>query len=106
MKQVEAAIIGTGWSGGIRARTRAQAARVAKLHPCEIREARRAEAAQPTGAASATTDYHDITRNPAIEVVYISTTPEGPHYPIARDCLKAGKHVLLEKPIGLDLSEA
>jgi myo-inositol 2-dehydrogenase/D-chiro-inositol 1-dehydrogenase len=39
-------------------------------------------------------------------VVYISTTPEPTHYPIARDCLKAGKHVLLEKPIALDLAEA
>ena len=36
----------------------------------------------------------------------ISTTPESNHYPIARDCLKAGKHVLLEKPIALELWEA
>src|SRR5207245_10245321 len=45
-------------------------------------------------------------RNPNIKVVYISTTPESNHYPIARDCLKAGKHVLLEKPIALELWEA
>src|SRR5262249_61550984 len=35
-----------------------------------------------------------------------STTPESNHYPIARDCLKAGKHVMLEKPIALELWEA
>src|SRR4030095_10194091 len=28
------------------------------------------------------------------------------HYPITRDCLKAGKHVLLEKPIAMELWEA
>ena len=39
-------------------------------------------------------------------MVYISTTPESTHYPIARDCLKAGKHVLLEKPIAMELYEA
>ena len=39
-------------------------------------------------------------------MVYISTTPETNHYPIARDCLKAGKHVMLEKPIALELWEA
>jgi predicted dehydrogenase len=36
----------------------------------------------------------------------ISTTPEPTHYPIAREAMLAGKHVLLEKPIALELSEA
>ena len=39
-------------------------------------------------------------------MVYISTTPETNHYPICRDCLKAGKNVMLEKPIALELWEA
>ena len=39
-------------------------------------------------------------------MVYICTTPESTHYPIARDCLRAGKHVLLEKPIAMELFEA
>ena len=51
-------------------------------------------------------DYQDIVKNDAVKVVYISTTPESTHFPIARDCLKAGKHVLLEKPIALELYEA
>src|SRR6201999_1448697 len=50
--------------------------------------------------------YQDIVNNDRIKVVYISTTPESNHFPIARDCLKAGKHVLLEKPIALELFEA
>ena len=50
----------------------------------------------------ATLDYQDIARNDNISVVYISTTPESNHYPIARDCLKAGKHVLCEKPFALN----
>jgi myo-inositol 2-dehydrogenase/D-chiro-inositol 1-dehydrogenase len=44
--------------------------------------------------------------NDRIKVVYISTTPESNHYPVARDCLRAHKHVLLEKPIALELFEA
>jgi myo-inositol 2-dehydrogenase/D-chiro-inositol 1-dehydrogenase len=106
MKRVEVAVIGTGWCGGIRAQTLSQSALVDRLHLCEIREDRLAEVKALTGAATATTDYADIIRNDAIKVVYISTTPEPTHYPIARDCLKAGKHVLLEKPIGLELAEA
>lgn len=106
MKQVEVAVIGTGWCGGIRALTLSQSGLVDKLHICEIRPDRLEEVRQMTNAATATTDYQEIVRNPAIKVVYISTTPEPTHYPIARDCLKAGKHVLLEKPIALELAEA
>ena len=106
MRQVEVAVIGVGWCGGIRAEMLAKSALVDKLHLCEIRPERLAEVAALTNAATATSDYQDIIRNKDIEVVYISTTPEATHYPIARDCLKAGKHVLLEKPIAMELAEA
>lgn len=106
MRQVEVAVIGCGWCGGIRAETLAKSALVDKLHVCEIRPERLEEVKLLTNPASATLDYADITANPDISMVYISTTPEGSHYPIARDCLKAGKHVLLEKPIALELWEA
>ena len=106
MQQVEVAVIGTGWCGGIRAETLSRSSIVDKLHICEIRPERLAEVKALTNAASATLDYRDIVKNDAIKVVYISTTPESNHYPIARDCLRAGKHVLLEKPIALELFEA
>lgn len=106
MRQVEVAVIGTGWCGGMRAESLAKSALVDKLHICEIKPDRLAEIQALTSPATATLDYRDIVANPAIEVVYISTTPEPTHYPIARDCLKAGKHVLLEKPIAMELAEA
>jgi predicted dehydrogenase len=106
MRSVEVAVIGTGWCGGIRAETLSRSALVDKLHICEIRKERLAEVKALVNPATATTDYQDILRNDAIEVVYISTTPESTHFPIARDCLRAGKHVLLEKPIAMELWEA
>ncbi len=106
MERPEAAVIGTGWCGGIRAETLARSALCRKLHICEIRPDRLAEVKALTNPASATLDYQDIVRNGDISVVYISTTPEHTHFPIARDCLKAGKHVLLEKPIAMELFEA
>lgn len=106
MRQVEVAVIGTGWCGGIRAETLSRSALVDKLHICEIRSDRLEEVRQLTRPATATLDYQDIVNNDAIKVVYISTTPEHTHFPIARDCLRAGKHVLLEKPIALEMWEA
>src|SRR5215510_11594864 len=103
---LEAAVIGTGWCGGIRAETLARSALCRKLHICEIRPDRLAEVKALTHPTSATLDYQDIVRNPDISVVYICTTPEPTHFPIARDCLRAGKHVLLEKPIAMELFEA
>ena len=106
MERPQAAVIGTGWCGGIRAETLARSALCRKLHICEIRPDRLAEVKAHTNPASATLDYQDIVRNADISVVYVCTTPEHTHFPIARDCLRAGKHVLLEKPIAMELFEA
>jgi myo-inositol 2-dehydrogenase/D-chiro-inositol 1-dehydrogenase len=106
VEALECAVIGPGWCGGIRAETLAKSALCKKLHIAEIRPDRLAEIKALTKPATATLDYQDIVKNDAIKVVYICTTPETTHYPIARDCLRAGKHVLLEKPIALELFEA
>src|SRR5947199_9244777 len=95
VQHVEVAVIGTGWGGGIRSETLARSALVDKLHICEIRPDRLAEVKSLTDPATATLDYQDIVENPDIAVVYICTTPEQTHFPIARDCLQAGKHMLL-----------
>ena len=106
MKQVEVGCIGVGWIGGLRAETLARTALVDKLHLCDIRPDRLAEVKALYKPATATLDYNDIINNPNISVVFVSTTPEANHYPIARDCLKGGKNVMLEKPIALELWEA
>ena len=106
MKQIGVAIVGTGWCGGIRAETCASHPLTKSLHIAEIRPERLAEVAKATGAKSAVADYRELLGNADIEAVYISATPETTHYPIARDCLAAGKHVFLEKPIAMELSEA
>ena len=106
MASTEVAVIGTGWCGGIRAETLSKSALVDALHICEIKPERLEEVRALTNPATATTDYQEIVANPNISVVDISTTPEPTHYPIARDCLRAGKHVLLEKTIALEFWEA
>lgn len=106
MKPIEVAVIGTGWCGGIRAETLAAHPLVKALHLAEIDKSRLEEVSAKTRAQSAVADYKAFLSNKNIEAVYISATPETTHYPMARDCLAAGKHVFLEKPIALELSEA
>jgi predicted dehydrogenase len=106
VQTVEAAVIGVGWIGGLRAETLSRTALVDKLHLCDIKPDRLAEVKAKYNPATTTLDYNDIINNPTISVVYVSTTPESNHYPIARDCLKSGKNVMLEKPIALELWEA
>ena len=106
MKKVNVGIIGTGWCGGIRAETCAASPFVNDLHIAEIREERLREVAAKTRPATATTDYRDLLAIPDIDAIVISATPETTHYPMAKESLEAGKHVLLEKPIALELEEA
>src|SRR6195256_1821713 len=106
MKQIGVAIIGVGWCGGIRAETLAKHPLVKSLHLAETRPERLEELRAKLKPASATADYKQLLGNREIEAVYISATPESTHYPMARDCLNAGKHVFLEKPIAMTLQEA
>jgi len=106
MKQVGVGVIGTGWCGGIRAEACATHPLVKGLHIAEIRPDRLAEMAKATAARTAVADYRELLDSAEIDAFYISATPETTHHAIARDCLAAGKHVFLEKPIALELAEA
>ncbi len=106
MNQLGAAIVGTGWCGGIRAEICAANPLVKSLHLAEIRPERLAEVATATLARTATGDYRELLKIDEIEAVYVCATPETTHYPMARDFLAAGKHVFLEKPIALELAQA
>jgi len=50
------------------------------------------------GAKSYSVDYKEYLENPEVDIVIISTYPSS-HLQILKDCIKAGKHVLCEKPI-------
>lgn len=96
---IEIGIIGVGWCGGIRAIAAGDNPQVSKLHICDIKPDRLAEVHGLSKAHTKTLDYRDILNNPDVSLVMISTTPESTHYPICRDSLLAGKHVLIEKPL-------
>jgi scyllo-inositol 2-dehydrogenase (NAD+) len=106
MEPLSVGIIGVGWCGGIRAIASANSPLVGQLHLAEVKEDRLAEFAERTGAMTATTDWEALVADPGIQALMISATPETLHYPMAREALQAGKHVLLEKPMAITLEEA
>ena len=106
MRQIGVGIIGTGWCGGIRAEACARHPLVKLLDVAENRPERLAEITKLTNPRHAVADYKQLIDQKDLDAIIISATPETSHYPMARDALKAGKHVFLEKPIALELAEA
>lgn len=57
------------------------------------------------GFRKITTDWHDVVSDPDVEVVVIAT-PNYLHAEMAIAAAKAGKHVMLEKPMAMDYQES
>jgi predicted dehydrogenase len=104
MKSIGTAIFGTGFMGRVHLEG---ARRVESVTPLAI-AGRNLEAAQRLAAGfsipTATTDYREILRDPAIGAVHVCT-PNAQHFSMAKDALLAGKHVLCEKPLATSIAE-
>lgn len=96
-------ILGAGFMGGTHARAFAKipGVQVAIVSSRSLDKANRL--AQEVGAR-ATTDDREIVEDPSLDAVSI-TLPTHLHPQFAIAALKAGKHVLLEKPFGLTVAD-
>ncbi|HEX8496897.1 MAG TPA: Gfo/Idh/MocA family oxidoreductase [Actinomycetales bacterium] len=74
----------------------------AVLQAVGARDAARAAALEPAGRAHDT--YQAVVDDPDVDVVYVAL-PNDDHLPWTLAALAAGKHVLCEKPLGLDPGE-
>src|SRR5579864_711775 len=105
MKKLKAAVFGTGFVGrihveGIR--------RLGNVEVCAIGvgpedDGPRLAAELQVERVSA--DHETLLRDPEIDAVHVCT-PNALHFPIAKAALKAGKHVLCEKPLATSVGEA
>lgn len=67
-------------------------------------DAEKAEASARKYGCKALTDYRDALSDPEIDVVHICT-PHYLHAPMAIEAMKAGKHVLTEKPMAISVED-
>src|ERR1700722_11292603 len=104
MKSIRTAIFGTGFMG----RVHLEAVRRVESVEAAAIAGRNVEVARRLGAgfsiSSIVADYREILRDPAIDAVHICT-PNARHFPMAKDALHAGKHVLCEKPLATSVAE-
>lgn len=103
---VRIAIIGAGAVAdfhhvpGIRLDKRAQL-----VAACDPNEQLLSQRQKDWGPIRVTTKYEDIASDAGIDAVIICT-PNHTHAPITQACLEGNKHVMCEKPLGLNFSES
>ncbi|MDX2187067.1 MAG: Gfo/Idh/MocA family oxidoreductase [Opitutaceae bacterium] len=96
------AIIGCGLIGRKRMLAMRNLANVA--YTCDLDSARAADLARLAPGCQATTDYRQALADPTLDAVVVATL-NAALAPIAHEAVKAGKHVLVEKPGALNSSQ-
>ncbi len=98
MEKVKCAVIGLGWFGEYHLDTLKQLPAVDVAAICTRTKSRLEDLAQKYEVQKTYSDYHDLLEDQDIEMVSITTHVKD-HFQIAIDCIKADKHVFLEKPM-------
>ncbi len=104
MYDIGVAVIGAGFMGP----THVEALRRLNINVVGILgvdEAESRQAAQKLGLGKAFADFEAVLADKQVQSVHI-TTPNRLHFEMARAALKAGKHVLCEKPLAMNSRES
>jgi len=104
-KQINIGIIGLGYWGSNGLRIFAESPKVNLVMCCDSDPHRITLSKAICDKPQYSRHWTDIIHNPRIDAVVIST-PAFTHYKIVLSALKSGKHVFVEKPLALKVSEA
>src|ERR1044071_5426825 len=104
MQRYKTAVFGTGFVGrvhleGIR---RLGNVDIAAIGEPQIEKAN--QLAAEFGVPRTDADYRRILEDKSIDAVHVCV-PNALHFPIAKDALEAGKHVICEKPLATSVDE-
>ncbi|MEK7137622.1 MAG: Gfo/Idh/MocA family oxidoreductase [Patescibacteria group bacterium] len=98
-------IVGLGYWGPNVLRNFAALPDCTVQYGCDMREEALAALRRKFPTITFTQKYDDLLRDASLEAVVIAT-PTASHYPLAKEALEAGKHILIEKPMTGTVAEA
>lgn len=104
-KSLKLAIIGLGYWGPNFVRTVFENDNLELVYCCDLDKQSLGKIHKRYPALNLITDYKEILKDKSVKAVIV-VTPPATHYKIVKDCLVAGKDVLVEKPMTLTLQEA
>ena len=104
-KVVRLAILGTGRMADYHAERFREVANCQILAAVDVDRTRAEAFCKKHGIPTAYTNLEDVLARADIDAVS-NVTPDGFHAPLSIKCLKAGKHVLCEKPLALNYPDA
>lgn len=99
------AVVGFGYWGPHLVRNISLTEDAVISYVCDLDAQRLREGARRFPFVAATQQYEDVLRDPSVDVVAIAT-PVTSHHHLAVRALRAGKHVLVEKPLASSSAEA
>ena len=98
MEKVGFGLIGAGIWGNVHAETYSTYHRASLTAVCDLDEARARHAADQWGARRVYTDYREMLRDPEVDAVAVATPDFAHREPIVA-AARAGKHIIVEKPL-------
>lgn len=104
MDKVKIGVIGVGTIGSVHATALAASPLAELVGIAEINDEQREKMARALGTTGYA-DYRALIRAPGIQAVSICT-PDHQHLQPVMDCMDAGLHIILEKPLTTDLAGA
>jgi predicted dehydrogenase len=104
MRPVKVGVIGAGYWGPNLIRNFNELSESDLYMVCDLRKDRLEHIAKLYPGVRTSTDYRDMLESD-VEAVVVATSVST-HHRIAMDCLRAGKHVLIEKPLASNTIEA
>jgi len=101
---IQTVVLGAGFMGGVHTEAlKRLGVGVAGILDISAEAAQRV--AQSQGVTKVYRHFQEVLNDPDVDVVHV-TTPNASHFEMAAQALKAGKHVLCEKPLAMNTRES